>query len=68
MNARALALVALAAAAPACSSFDDPSTVIDLRVLAIQTDPSEIILDVDDRSTNVPVQMTKPTCRKAWSG
>ena len=32
--------------------------MIDLRVLAIQTDPSEIILDVDDRSTNVPVQMT----------
>jgi hypothetical protein len=58
LNARALALVALCAVAAACGSFDDPSTVIDLRVLAIQTDPSEIILDVADRATNVPVQLT----------
>jgi hypothetical protein len=59
LNGPRLALVALfAAVTPACASFDDPSTVIDLRVLAIQTDPSEIILDRDDRSTNVPVRMT----------
>jgi len=58
LNVRALVALVAAAVTPACASFDDPSTVIDLRVLAIQTAPSEIILDVDDRSTNVPVQMT----------
>jgi len=29
-----------------CTSFADPSTVTDLRVLAVRTEPSEIILDV----------------------
>lgn len=31
-----------------CGDFDDPSTVKDLRILAVTTDPSEVILNVAD--------------------
>ena len=48
----------LVAASAACTDFANPTTIVDLRVLGIQMEPSEIILDVDDTSTNVPVQMT----------
>ena len=62
----AWALLALAAL-PACTDFDNPTTVIDLRVLAVQTEPSEIILDVDmtdptnpvvNPASNLPVTIT----------
>lgn len=39
----ALALIALAG----CASFEDPTIVLDLRVLGIETTPPEQILDVD---------------------
>jgi len=44
MRARPL-LIALCASASACTSFPDPTTVVDLRILAVETEPSEIILD-----------------------
>jgi hypothetical protein len=53
-----LALSSFVAVATACTDFADPSTVVDLRVLGIQMEPSEIILDVNDPSTNLPVEMT----------
>jgi hypothetical protein len=62
----ALAAAALAGA-PACTSFEDPTTVIDLRALAVQVEPSEIILSVDltdprnptvDPANNPPLMVT----------
>jgi hypothetical protein len=48
-------LLALAAASGlACTSFQDPTTVIDLRMLAVQADPSEVILDVDLSNPTMP--------------
>jgi hypothetical protein len=51
-------IAALAAAAAcalgACASFDDPSTVKDLRVLAVAAEPSEIILMPADPSSTTP--------------
>jgi hypothetical protein len=48
---------ALALGAAACTSFPDVSTVLDLRVLAVQADPSEVILTIDglpsDPSTKI---------------
>jgi hypothetical protein len=66
---RSLALVAAAAAflGAACTNFQDPTTIVDLRVLAVETDPSEIILSVDlsdptnpivDPASNPPVKVT----------
>ncbi|HTA19749.1 MAG TPA: hypothetical protein VK989_10680 [Polyangia bacterium] len=50
-------LLALALGASACTSFPDVSTVLDLRVLAVKTDPSEEILTIDglpsDPSTKI---------------
>lgn len=43
---RALALVALVALA-GCASFEDPTIVLDLRVLGIETTPPEQVLDID---------------------
>ena len=45
---RALAGVACSVGLAGCGTFDDPSTVKDLRVLAVAAEPSEIILDVND--------------------
>lgn len=42
---RAVLLVGLTAGAVGCTSFADPSTVTDLRVLAVRSEPSEIILN-----------------------
>ena len=41
-----VALAALVLGASACTTFADPTTVIDVRVLAVQTDPSEVFLKV----------------------
>ena len=37
----------IVAGTAACTSFADPTTVVDLRVLAVKVEPSEIILDAD---------------------
>jgi hypothetical protein len=50
----ATALAATLALA-ACTDFDDPTTIIDLRVLAVVTEPSEVILDVDMTDPSNPV-------------
>ena len=64
MRARRLAgLIALAAvAALACTNFQDPTTVVDLRMLAVQVEPSEIILDADLSDPSMPV-VDPPTTR-----
>jgi hypothetical protein len=41
-----LAAAAAVLAAGACTSFADPSTVTDLRVLAVSTEPAEVILTI----------------------
>jgi len=48
LGRRALAGFAGLAGLAGCGTFDDPSTVKDLRVLAVAAEPSEIILDVND--------------------
>jgi len=52
---RALAISALAASLAACTNFADPTTVVDLRVLAVKAEPSEIILDADLTNLAMPV-------------
>jgi hypothetical protein len=44
--ARIAAAVGLAAGGLACADFPDVTTVVDLRVLAVATEPSEVILQV----------------------
>jgi hypothetical protein len=46
MRAR-IATVLAAAAAAGCGSFQDPNVVIDLRVLAIQSEPADQVVEVD---------------------
>ena len=62
----ACALLATVAGA-ACTDFEDPTTVIDLRALAVQVEPSEIVLSVDltdprnpvvDPASNLPLAVT----------
>ena len=56
MNRRPLLLLASAlSAASACTDFANPTTVVDLRMLAVQTEPSEIILDADLSNPAMPV-------------
>jgi hypothetical protein len=50
--------LALAPLALACSNFQDRTTVVDLRVLAVSTNPSEIILDPSDPASDLPFQVT----------
>lgn len=47
--------MALAASLAACTNFADPTTVVDLRVLAVRAEPSEIILDADLTNLSMPV-------------
>lgn len=60
MSARAntLPVAALAAllASAACTSFEDVTTVLDLRVLAVTTEPSEIVLTI----TGLPTDPAAP--------
>jgi len=44
----ALVMVAASAVAGGCTNFEDPTAVIDLRMLAVVVQASEVILDVDD--------------------
>jgi hypothetical protein len=62
-----MALATALAIAPACTNFEDPTTVIDLRALAIRVEPSEIVLSVDvtdptnptvDPASNPPLIVT----------
>jgi hypothetical protein len=55
----------IVAATAGCPSFEDPTRVIDLRMLGVQVDPSEIILDADisdpanpTAANNPPVKVT----------
>lgn len=45
-NARAAAALALAASA-ACTDFEDPAQVIDMRVLGMRADPPEVLVPYD---------------------
>ena len=58
---RALAIIVSLAG---CGTFDDPSTVKDLRVLAVAAQPSEVILDVNDpadaANASVPTIALRP--------
>jgi hypothetical protein len=47
MVRRGVPLLALALLAAGCGSFEDPTIVIDLRVLAMQADHPELVLDFD---------------------
>jgi len=55
MLRRASALLVLAAAVGGCTNFQDPTTVVDLRMLAVVVQPSEIILDADLSNPSMPV-------------
>jgi hypothetical protein len=44
-----------AASGLACTNFQDPTTVVDLRMLAVVVEPSEIILDADLSKPSMPV-------------
>src|SRR5207344_818891 len=44
---RSCALLLVAASGLGCTNFQDPTTVVDLRMLAVMVEPSEIILDAD---------------------
>jgi len=52
---RSWALLLMAGLFAACTDFANPTTVVDLRVLAVQTEPSEIILDADLSNPAMPV-------------
>ncbi len=55
-----IGVAALAAASSACeANFEPQSIVIDLRVLAMQANPPEVIVDVDPRHPD-PSQLTIP--------
>ena len=56
MNRPPLLLLAAAlGAVSACTDFANPTTVVDLRLLAVRTEPSEIILDADLSNPAMPV-------------
>jgi hypothetical protein len=56
-----LVLIALAACgAAACTNFADPTTVVDLRMLACKVEPSEIILDADISNPAMPTVGNNP--------
>jgi hypothetical protein len=59
--------ILLAALTAGCTSFENVTTVIDTRVLAIRTEPSEVILEADlsdlampvlDPASNLPITIT----------
>jgi hypothetical protein len=58
MRARALLSLVVsfgAASGLACTDFQNPTTVVDLRMLAVAVQPSEIILDADLSDPSMPV-------------
>jgi hypothetical protein len=52
---RSCALLLVAVSGLACTDFQNPTTVIDLRMLAVEVQPSEIILDADLSNPSMPV-------------
>jgi len=65
MAVTALALGAMAVAGAGCSSFEDPTTVIDLRVLGLKADPPEIYVDpsalpTDPFTSNISALVADP--------
>lgn len=44
---KTLIAVVVAAALGACTTFEDPTIVLDLRVLAVQSEPPDQVIDVD---------------------
>ena len=68
-------ITSLLVACAACTSFEDPTRVIDLRMLAVQVEPSEIILDADisdpanpTAANNPPVKVTPLIADPAGGG
>ena len=55
MRAALLLTLVVASAGAGCTNFEDPTTVIDLRMLAAVVAPSEIILDADLSDPSAPV-------------
>jgi hypothetical protein len=59
---RALGLLSLVAVSGlACTNFQNPTTVVDLRMLAVRVDPSEIILDADLSDPTMPTAGNNPS-------
>jgi len=53
---RTFALLSLVVASGlACADFENPTTVVDLRMLAAEVEPSEIVLDADLSDPSMPV-------------
>ena len=44
----------------ACTNFANPSMVVDLRILAVDVEPSEVILDADLSDPSMPVVANNP--------
>jgi hypothetical protein len=57
---RALSLAALVGSLLGCTNFQDPTRVIDLRMLGVQVEPSEIILDADISDPANPTAANNP--------
>jgi len=51
-------LAAVLATAAACGDLPDPSTVQDLRVLAVRCDPAGILVNLDDPGAAMPADLT----------
>jgi hypothetical protein len=64
MRGFSLSLIVASSLLLGCGDFDDPSTVKDLRILAVAIDPSEVILNVateaDVASAVIPPMMLTP--------
>jgi hypothetical protein len=52
---RSCALLLVAASGLGCTDFQNPTTVVDLRMLAVEIEPSEIILNADLGNPSMPV-------------
>jgi hypothetical protein len=57
---RAFVLAACAGVAAACTNFADPTTVVDLRILGVRAEPSEIILDANLSDPSMPTVANNP--------
>lgn len=50
-------LIALAGALAACTTFEDPTIVLDLRVIAMRAEPPDQLVDVDLMTTPSPTEV-----------
>ncbi|HMF39107.1 MAG TPA: hypothetical protein VKQ32_00370 [Polyangia bacterium] len=60
MRARLALAFVCALPMAACTNFANPSLVVDLRVLAVDVEPSEVILDADLTDPSMPVVANNP--------